>query len=215
MNAGENDLSKCIYWNHLERSGIFRRSSDLFQSPAPAGRSFSGGGTAMVDSTTRGGLASGGWLSAPVAGVVAGLVAGAAYLLAQVAFAATLHGGGAEPLQRIAAILLGPDLAPPPAEWNTTVTGMGLLIHFALAMVFGRLVGAVAGDRGLAGASAAGAAVGAALYALNFLLIAPDAFPWFEQSPPLTTLVDHLLFGAIAGSVYALLRRDRAGGSRA
>lgn len=166
----------------------------------------------MADSTTQDGPASGGSLSAPVAGVVAGLVAGGAYLLAQITFAATLHGGGAEPLQRIAAILMGPDLAPPPAEWSSTVTGMGLLIHFALAVVFGRLVGAVAGDRGLAGASIAGAAVGAALYALNFLLIAPDAFPWFEQSPPLTTLVNHLLFGAIAGSVYAILRRNRSAG---
>jgi hypothetical protein len=162
----------------------------------------------MENSTIQDALASGGPLSAPVAGVVAGVIAGTTYLLAQITFAATLHGGSAEPLQRIAAILMGPDLAPPPAEWSSTVTGMGLLIHFALAAVYGRLVGAVAGQRGLVSASAAGAAVGTALYALNFLLIAPDAFPWFEQSPPLTTLVNHLLFGVVAGSVYAILRRN-------
>jgi hypothetical protein len=49
-------------------------------------------------------------------GVLSGLIAGAAYLMAQMSFAATVRNGqGWEPLQRIAAILPGPDAAPPPS----------------------------------------------------------------------------------------------------
>ena len=146
---------------------------------------------------------------APVAACLAGVVAGAAYLAAQGGMAALFHGGMAEPLQRIAAMLMGPDTAPPPTEFTATVAGMGLMIHFALAAVFGRIVGAAAGTRRVGASAVVGALVGAAIYAANFLVIAPVAFPWFEQSPAFTTLLNHLLFGAVAGAVFALLRGDR------
>lgn len=146
---------------------------------------------------------------APVAACLAGVVAGAAYLAAQGGTAALFHGGMAEPLQRIAAILMGSDTAPPPTEFTATVAGMGLMIHFALAAVFGRIVGAAAGTRTVGASALAGALVGAALYAVNFLVIAPVAFPWFERSPALTTMLNHLLFGAVAGAAFASLRGDR------
>ena len=150
-------------------------------------------------------------LSTPVAGVVGGLIAGAAYLVAQSTLTGLARTGGmAEPLQRIAAILLGPDAAPPPAELTATVFGMSLIIHFALAMVFGRVVGIVACRRALPAAVLAGAGVGLALYAINFHLIAPLAFPWFEDSLRIVTIVDHALFGAVAGAACSLLsRRER------
>ncbi|MCE3271172.1 MAG: hypothetical protein K0S57_1569 [Ramlibacter sp.] len=146
---------------------------------------------------------------APIAACIAGAVAGAAYLAAQGGTAALFHGGMAEPLQRIAAILMGPNTAPPPTEFTATVAGMGLMIHFALAAVFGRIVGAVAGTRTVGASALVGALVGAGIYAANFLVIAPVAFPWFEQSPSMTTLLNHLLFGAVAGGVFASLRNAR------
>ncbi|HET8745436.1 MAG TPA: hypothetical protein VFM98_07515, partial [Ramlibacter sp.] len=95
----------------------------------------------MQTSETRAAAATASTISEPVAGVIGGVVAGAAYLVAQISLtAATRAGGAAEPLQRIAAILMGPDAAPPPSEFNFTVFGMALIIHFALAMAFGRLV---------------------------------------------------------------------------
>lgn len=147
-------------------------------------------------------------LSAPVAGVFAGLFAGAAYLAAQVSFTGLARtGGGAEPLQRIAAILLGPDAAPPPAEINFTILGMAFLIHFALAMVYGRLLAEVVWRRPLLPAVAIGAVLGLALFGLNFEIIAPAAFPWFEDSVRAATLLDHALFGALAAAACVLLRR--------
>jgi hypothetical protein len=147
-------------------------------------------------------------VSEPVAGVVGGLVAGAAYLLAQVSFTAVARpGSAAEPLQRIAAILMGPDAAPPPSEFTFTVLGMALIIHFGLAMAFGRLVSALVWRRRAGSGLLVGAAVGVALYAFDFWLIAPTAFPWFEDALRAVTVADHALFGAVAAAVCMTLRR--------
>ena len=139
--------------------------------------------------------------------MLAGLVAGAAYLLAQMAFAATVHGGaGWEPLQRTSAMLLGDGVLPPPADVDLTIAGFGLLIHLALAINFGRVVDLLVRDRDLPAACLRGALVGLALYALDFWFVAPMLFPWFENNRGLTTIADHLLFGAVAGAACVQIR---------
>jgi hypothetical protein len=149
-------------------------------------------------------------VSEPAAGVIGGLAAGAAYLLAQVAFTAAVRPGSApEPLQRIAAMLLGPDAAPPPPELTFTVFGMALIIHFALAMAFGRIVSFLAWPRRTAAGMLLGVLAGLALYAVNFGVIAPSAFPWFADSVQWVTLLDHALFGAVAAAVCLALRGSR------
>jgi len=148
-------------------------------------------------------------ISPQVAGVVAGVIAGAAYLVAQSTLTGMARTGGmAEPLQRIAAILMGPDAAPPPAELNFTVFGMAMIIHFALAMVYGRVVGTFACGRGTVQGTLAGVLVGLGVYVLNFHVLAPLAFPWFHGSLWIPTIVDHVLFGGVAGAACALLTRD-------
>jgi hypothetical protein len=150
-------------------------------------------------------------VSEPVAGVIGGAVAGAAYLLAQVTSSAALRpGGAAEPLQRIAAILMGPEAAPPPSEFTFTVFGMAMIIHFGLAMAFGRMVSTVAWRRRTSAGILLGALVGLGLYALNFGLIAPAAFPWFADSLRGWTLANHILFGAVAAAVCLALRSRRS-----
>jgi hypothetical protein len=175
---------------------------------APLRRGFFIQGASMSNTGIRMGTWSGRRFEAPVAACLAGAVAGAAYLAAQGSMAALFHGGMAEPLQRIAAMLMGPDTAPPAGDFSATVVGMGLMIHFTLAMVFGRIVGAAAGARAIGASAAIGALVGLALYVVNFQLIAPVAFPWFGQAPAASTLLDHLMFGAVAGALQAVLRRS-------
>jgi type IV secretory pathway VirB2 component (pilin) len=144
----------------------------------------------------------------PVAGVLAGLVAGAAYLAAQMSFAATIHGGAAgAPLQRIAAILLGPDAVDPGEALSVAVIGMALLIHFALAAVYGRLIDWTVRGRGGLEAIGRGAALGLVVYLIDYWLLAPIAFQWFDEARGLTTVADHLLFGAVAAAAYVQLRR--------
>lgn len=146
-----------------------------------------------------------------LAGVPAGVIAGLAYLAAQVLFALALGGTGSEPFQRIAAILLGPDAVPPPAEWSARVVGMALIIHLPLSAVYGRLVDVlVMRTTHAATAGALGAIAGAALFVLNRTLIAPHVFPGFDASHTLPTAVDHVLFGTVAALVCFYLRRHLA-----
>lgn len=159
--------------------------------------------------TTGAGEAAG--ISEPVAGVVGGVVAGVAYLLAQVSSSAAVRPGtAAEPLQRIAAMLMGPDTAPPPSELTFTVFGMALIIHFGLSMTFGRVVSVLVCGRPTGTGILLGALVGLALYAVNFGIIAPVAFPWFADSLRWWTMVDHALFGAVAAAVCLALRSRRS-----
>lgn len=141
------------------------------------------------------------------AAILSGLVAGCAYLIAQMSFSATvLRGAGWEPLQRIAALLLGPDAAPPPAEISVTIVGMALLIHFPLAGLYGRLVASSVRRAGARWTAPVGVAWGLAIYVINLGVIAPLLFPWFDVSRNVVTAFDHALFGAVAAIAYSLLR---------
>jgi hypothetical protein len=142
---------------------------------------------------------------------VAGLVAGLAYLCAQMGFSTLLGLGGAlASLQRIAAILLGPDaLGPHPAP---TDLAMGLLIHVPLSLVAGYFIGHMARGRSAPVSAAIGAGIGLAFYSLAFYVIAPSAFPWFVDVRNAATAVDHAMFGAITG--YLAIALQRVAGSR-
>ena len=154
-------------------------------------------------------------LSRPAAGTIAGLCAGVAYLVAQVTLTGLLREGGAtEPIARIAAILMGPDTAPPDGDFSFTVLGMGMIIHLGLSIVFGQLVSALVWRRPPRLALLVGAATGIALYALNFELLAPLAFPWFERSITYVSILDHALFGAVAAAVCVALRAEAPGAGR-
>ena len=140
------------------------------------------------------------------AGLIAGLVAGAAYLTAQMCFAATVYGGGGwEPLQRISAMLLGDDVVPPPSEISLTIAGIGLLIHLPLSAIYGRVIAAFVRFQSTAVAALRGGALGLLIFAVNFWLVAPIAFPWFVESRNALTAIDHALFGAVAAVCYVRL----------
>jgi uncharacterized membrane protein YagU involved in acid resistance len=144
----------------------------------------------------------------PFAGVLCGLVAGAAYLAAQMSFTSLIQGDSAwAPLHRMAAILLGPDAATPPFDAPMTLVGIALMIHFTLAIVYGRIVDWLVRGSAPQFAALLGAAFGLGIYVLNFWVFAPIAFPWFEESRSIVTAMDHAIFGAVAGVSCAHLRQ--------
>ena len=143
------------------------------------------------------------------AGAVAGIAAGLVYLAAQVLLTVLVRGAAPdEPIARIAAVLMGPDTAPPGSEFSFTVLGMATIIHLGLSLVFGQIVSAIVWHRSPGAAVVAGALTGIALYVLNFEVIAPSAFPWFQGAIPFVTVIDHALFGLVAASVCVALRGD-------
>ena len=136
----------------------------------------------------------------------AGVIAGAVYLSAQMMMVTVVRQDSPwVPLQRISALLLGPDVFPPPPQISLSIAGFALLIHFALAFMYGRLIARVVRRVRPALGWVAGAGCGLAIYLVNFHVIAPLLFRWFENSQGAVTLFDHLLFGAVAALAFIVL----------
>lgn len=153
-----------------------------------------------------------GRFEAHAAASIAGLVGGAAYLAAQTLFAAADPAVSAwAPVQRIGAILLGADAAPPAPPSPGPVMGIALLIHAALCVIYGRFIGLIVRRFDLPRAMLIGAILGLMLFGLNLFVIAPSAFPWFADARTLATALDHVLFGSIAAAGCVLLRRRDRG----
>ena len=57
--------------------------------------------------------------------------------------------------------------------------------------------------------------LGLTIFVVNFWVVAPLAFPWFEQSRNFLTAADHVLFGVVAAICYMqLIRREAGAGQR-
>ena len=129
----------------------------------------------------------------------AGVIAGAVYLSAQMTMVTVVRQDSPwVPLQRISALLLGPDVFPPPPQISLSIAGFALLIHFTLSFMYGRLIARVVRRVRPALGWMAGAGCGLAIYLVDFHVIAPLLFRWFEDSQGAVTLFDHLLFRALS-----------------
>jgi hypothetical protein len=138
---------------------------------------------------------------------IAGVVAGLMYLLAQMLFSWSLGlDGPLASLQRIAAVLLGPDAAPP-SHVASIELGMGVLIHLFVSLVYGFIVGRSVRACSVYTAPVVGAGVGLALFVVGFFGVAPSAFPWFLDVRNLPTAFDHAMFGAVAAWLTIVLQR--------
>jgi uncharacterized membrane protein YagU involved in acid resistance len=113
----------------------------------------------------------------------------------------------------IAAMALGKEVMPRPGTWasySMKIMAMAMMIHFALSIVYG-LIGAWLAHRfDWLGALLIGAALGLAIYIVNFYMVAPVAFPWFEMARNWIGVFAHVTFGAILGLCYIGLRKPKA-----
>lgn len=108
-----------------------------------------------------------------------------------------------------AAIVAGPAVLPPPNTWEWPVMALATLIHFALSVAYGLLLGRLIRRWPAAVALLAGGLCGLALYTIN-LYGFTALFPWFAVARDSITAAAHWVFGtALAGS-YLLLRRNSA-----
>ena len=135
-------------------------------------------------------------------GAIGGIVAGLVFAAFEMIATAAMQGANAlfMPLRMIGAIALGPAaLEPSYALPAAALAGVG--VHMALAIVYGIVFAAVFGGlRSVWGMTALGVAYGTALWLLNFYLIAPAAYPWFEQADPMLQFLAHaVFFGAVLG----------------
>ena len=137
--------------------------------------------------------------------VVAGICAGAVFLLANTLYLTLgAHLGAWVVLRYMASIVLGNKVLPPPAGFDAGIVLVGLLVNFALAIFYALILAIIIHRWGLLVGIIGGGLFGAALYLINlytFTLL----YSWFFALNSVPFLISHVLFGAVAGGVYELL----------
>jgi hypothetical protein len=147
------------------------------------------------------------------AGVYAGLIAGAVFMMLEMGMVWLFMGESPwAPPRMIAAIALGEGVLPmppdKPATFSMGVIVTAMVIHFLLSIIYGLIGAAVVAHRmGYGGAVAFGALAGLVVYLINFYPIANAFFPWFAMARNWISIVAHVVFGAVVGWAYVGLRR--------
>ena len=150
------------------------------------------------------------------AGVWAGLIAGLVFLMLEMGLVWMIQGQSPwGPPHMMAAMVLGKDVLPPMGIWapfDLKIIMTAMMIHLPVSIAYG-LIGAWLVHRfDWAGGLMIGAVLGLAVYIVNFYVVAPAAFPWFEMGRNWIGAFSHVMFGAILGGAYIGLRKPSATG---
>lgn len=142
------------------------------------------------------------------AAVIAGLIAGAIFLLVLLVAYPLVTGGTPWTVFRfMGAIILGESVLPPPTTFDAGVVVTAVLLHFTLSVIYTLVLAFIVHRWGILITVIGGALFGLALYLINFFTFTMF-FPWFYPARAWPFSVVHILFGAIAGGVYELLEKD-------
>ena len=142
------------------------------------------------------------------AAVIAGLIAGAIFLLVLLVAYPLVTGGTPWTVFRfMGAIILGESVLPPPSTFDAGVVVTAVLLHFILSVIYTLVLAFIVHRWGILITVIGGALFGLALYLINFFTFTMF-FPWFYPARAWPFSVVHILFGAIAGGVYELLEKD-------
>lgn len=140
------------------------------------------------------------------AGALAGLIAGAVFMMMEMGLVAMAGGSPWGPPRMIAAIVMGEGVLPPPATFDLLILMVAMTVHFTLSIVIGVGFALVARRFGLVMAVVAGAVVGLGLYVVNFYGFTA-IFPWFAMARNMISIVSHIAFGAVLGLSYRMLAK--------
>ena len=141
------------------------------------------------------------------AGALAGLLAGAVFLVLEMAMVPLFLGGSPwAPPRMMGAIVLGQGVLPPPATFALGVVAAALIVHFFLSAVYGLTVAPVLSRMGTGAALAVGLVFGLLLYAVNFYGFTA-VFPWFANARNWVTIFSHGVFGLLAALFYLKMKR--------
>ena len=139
----------------------------------------------------------------------AGLIAGLVFMVLEMMLVPLLQGGSPwGPPRMIAAIGMGKEVLPPPATFELGIILVAMLIHFALAIVYGLILALIIHRLSMAMALAAGAVFGLLLYAVNFYGMTA-VFPWFAMARGWLSIFVHVMFGVVAAWTYKGMQQRR------
>lgn len=137
------------------------------------------------------------------AAIYSGIIAGIAFLIVEMGLVALTGGELWGPPRMMAAILMGEGVLPPPATFSPGIVAVAMVVHFALSIVLGLILGLVIESwpmpTGIA--VALGLAFGLVVYVVNFYG-STALFPWFSMARNWVTIVAHLVFGGVLAWSY-------------
>lgn len=143
------------------------------------------------------------------AGILAGIIAGAVFLLLEMIMVPLFLGMPVwAPVRMIAAIVLGPGVLPPPATFDAGIGLTAMIVHFLLSIIFALILAAIIRRLPTGTAVLTGLIFGLALYLINFHVLTA-AFPWFADARNWVSIFAHLVFGGVAAWIYKGLQRSR------
>jgi hypothetical protein len=146
------------------------------------------------------------------AAIWAGLVAGAIFMVFEMAAVAMTGESAWGPPRMMAAIVLGKGVLPPPASFDMTIMMVAMAVHLMFSVLLGFLVAVgfvLARRRPSPGVGALiGGTFGLLLYIVNFYGFTA-VFPWFAMARNLISIVGHIMFGVILVWTYLKLARPR------
>lgn len=149
-------------------------------------------GTPAAGRTTR---TPAGLKPALVRGAVGGLVAGIVFAAATMWYAASTGMPADMPLKMIATIVQGEGALADGSANDVVGAAVHMVLSGSFGVVLAGLVYRLSSDRDRA---VAGLLYGVGLYLVNFLVVAPIAFPVFREANQPFELVVHAVFGAVA-----------------
>jgi membrane associated rhomboid family serine protease len=121
-----------------------------------------------------------------------------------------IKGGSVWAPEHVAAsIAMGRGVLPPaPPDVHTWIFIVGLLINFALAIIFALILSWMVAHSLLWRALMIGATFGFALYFIDFYLFV-NVWPWFSNAHGGVTIFTHVVFGIVAAAIYCAWRGPR------
>jgi len=133
----------------------------------------------------------------------AGIIAGAVFVMVEMALIALGDGMVWGPPRMMAAIVMGEGVLPPPPTFDFVIVMVGMMVHFVLSIVLGLILGWIIARWRLSMTMSilAGIVFGLLVYLVNFYGFTAF-FPWFEMARHAITIFSHLLFGAVLGGAY-------------
>lgn len=148
------------------------------------------------------------------AGALAGLIAGVVFLMLEMALVWLVQGMSPwGPPYMMAAMVLGADVLPAMGTWavfDFKVVTIAMMIHIPMSVIYGLLGAWLIHRFDLAVALMIGAGLGLAVYLVNFYIVAPMAFPWFEIGRNWIGAFAHIMFGAVLAVSYIALGKSNA-----
>jgi hypothetical protein len=139
--------------------------------------------------------------------VLAGLIAGAVFLMFEMPAVALFLGMSPwAPPRMMAAIVLGQGVLPPPDTFDIGIVMTAMMLHFALSIAYAYIIALVVQSRSTGTTAGIGVIAGLVLYLVNFYGFT-YVFPWFAMARNSVSVAGHVLFGLVAALSYRKLVR--------